>query len=61
MKSMAGFLVFCDVVGQTQACGRSCTEKFCKLGITKAEIKLVLEVGDVSGIQDRCCRKAAGT
>jgi len=61
MNSMAGFLVLCDVVSQTQAFGKSCREEFCALGLTKAEINLVLKVGDVSRIQDRCCRKAFET
>lgn len=58
LKSMAGFLVLCDVVSQTQAIGKSCREEFNELGVTKGEIKLVLKVGDVLCIQDRCCRKA---
>lgn len=60
-KPVAGFLVLCDVVSQTQAFDKSCREEFCQLGLTKAEIKLVPKMGDVSCIQDRCCRKAAET
>lgn len=59
MKSVADFLVPCDVASQTQAFGKSFREEFCELGLSKAEIKLVPKVGDVSCIQDRCCRKAA--
>lgn len=43
MKYMAGFLLLCDVVTQTQAFGKSCREEFCELGFSKAEIKLVLK------------------
>lgn len=59
MKPVAGFLVLCDVV--SQSFGKSCRKEFCELGLTKAEIKLVLKVGDVLCIHDRCCRKAAET
>lgn len=37
------FLLLCDVVIQTQAFGKSCREDF-RVGLSKAEIKLVLKV-----------------
>lgn len=57
-----GFLVLCSAVSQTQTFGMSSRAKCCELGISKAEMKLVLKVEDTFFcIQERCCRKAAET
>lgn len=37
MKSVADFLVLCDVVNQILTFDKSCREEFCELGLTKAE------------------------